>query len=277
LHGENIQSQLFGHRKGAYTGATESRLGCFRAGENGTVFLNEIGNIPYSLQPMLHRVVEYRVVTPMGDDEEVKVNPLMIFATNRDLEQMCAEERFMPDLLKRMQRCQMHIPPLRERKEDIPLLTDFLYRKICLKSQCGIQPKIEKGVYSQLACYGLPGNVRELENLLIAAFGIMRRNKEVVLTPRHLCFFKEKSTLSTKADLLSGECLNEHFMLQLEVLFDQELQRQKSHNSKYQSCIFDIEDHYHRIIRKFYQLTGSNKVMAAKMLGISRHKFRKFH
>jgi transcriptional regulator with GAF, ATPase, and Fis domain len=146
LYLENSLSAMFGHRKGAYTGAHDNRKGCFRQGEKGTVFVNEIGNIPLTIQPMMLGVVEDRVIKPLGSDVEVKVDAFMIFATNRDLEQMCAEERFMFDLLKRMQRFYLHLPSLRERKEDIPVLTDFLYRKICVKSKASLKPKIDRSV-----------------------------------------------------------------------------------------------------------------------------------
>jgi transcriptional regulator with GAF, ATPase, and Fis domain len=272
---EHVHSELFGHRKDSYTDAHYDRLGCFRAAENGALFLNEIGNISLNIQSKLLHVLDENKVKPLGLDNKIEVNPLIIFATNADLESMVAQGLFRDDLLKRMQCYQLHIPPLRERKEDIPLLADFLYLKICIRSQSGIKPKIDKGVYGLLTRCELKGNVRELENMLRGAFIRMRRNHEVVLRPTHFCIFSHEAVPVTKAADLTGEGMTEDFLKKLDTLFEQHQQRLNVNKSNKTTCIFDLTAHYNSIAAKFYQLTLGNKARAADLIGITRKHYYK--
>jgi transcriptional regulator with GAF, ATPase, and Fis domain len=237
--------------------------------------LNEIGNIPPTTQGLLLHVLDEHKVTPMGSDDETEVNPLMIFATNANLEQMVEQGLFRNDLLKRLQFYQLHIPPLRERKEDIPLITDFLYQKICKRSESGIKPVIDKGVYGLLSCCELKGNVRELENMLRAAYCRMRRNHEEVLRPSHFCIFNQKDVQSTMEDDLTAECLTEKFLHQLDALFRQKQSKLNGSKSKDHQCVFNLPDHC-EVIKKFcLQKAGGNKAKAAIELGITRKEYYK--
>jgi two-component system response regulator PilR (NtrC family) len=158
-----LESELFGYMKGAFTGAQENRQGLFQAAHGGTLFLDEIGNMSLTMQVKLYRVLQEGKVRPLGSNEEVDVDVRVIAATNKDLEQEIAEGRFREDLYYRLSVIPMHLPPLRERREDIPLLARaFLerFRKTMEKEVEGIEPEAMR----RLEAYDWPGNVRELEN-----------------------------------------------------------------------------------------------------------------
>jgi len=269
---DHVRSELFGHVKGSFTGAEENRKGCFRRAADGTVFLNEIGNIPLTTQAVLLHVLDDPMVKPLGSDEEIKVNPVMIFATNADLELMIEQGTFRNDLLKRMQHYQLHIAPLRERPEDIAPLTDLLYSKLCLRSKTGLKPRIDKKVYCLLSCNELRGNVRELENLLIMAFTQMRRRKEEVLMPHHFCSGINKVTQKVSEVTLTEQSLRSNFRKELLLYIKQ--YRQINHNNRTE-CIFDLPEFIEEIESVFLQEEGGKKAIAAMMLGIDRRHYYK--
>ena len=124
------ESQLFGHEKGAFTGAIGQSLGVFRAAEKGIVFLDEVGEMPLELQPKLLRVLQEQEVTPVGSSKPVPVNVQVIAATNRDLEKEVQEGRFREDLYYRLNMVELHIPSIRQRKEDIPNFVNFFAKKV---------------------------------------------------------------------------------------------------------------------------------------------------
>lgn len=161
-----IESHLFGHCKGAFTGAVRSRPGVFRAAEHGTLFLDEIGELPLHIQPKLLRALEEKEVNPVGSDIPIKVATRIVAATHRDLDAMVQAGTFRQDLLLRLNVIRIHIPPLRERIEDIPLLVNHLLRRHC--ANFGRVPlRIEPEVMDHLmACSWELGNVRELSNFL---------------------------------------------------------------------------------------------------------------
>jgi len=273
LHINNAQSQLFGHCKGAFTGADTSRKGCFLSAQNGAVFLNEIGNIPYEIQPMLLRVVEYGVIVPMGVDKEEKINALMIFATNCDIDKMCCENLFKKDLLDRMKRRHLHIPPLRERREDIPVLTEFLFAKKCHESGTGLKTTIDKGVYSLLACCELKGNVRELDNLLTVAFDKMLRNDKNILMPEHLMPEIENAATEGERGDLSENRINECFEELLKMYLEQQRKSQKGIKTKDAPCLFGMKNHTEMIKRIALEFAGHQKSLASKYLDISVRQY----
>lgn len=187
-----FESELFGHKKGAFTDARENRTGKIENANGGTLFLDEIGNLPLHLQPKLLSVLQNRTVTPIGSNKPVPVDIRLICATNRNLQQMVDEGTFREDLLYRINTIQIEIPPLRERKKDIVAIADYFlniynnkYRKTCTKiSDSGIQKLTE---------YQWPGNVRELQHAI---------EKAVILSDKNELgaddfFFNPTTTLNT--------------------------------------------------------------------------------
>jgi DNA-binding NtrC family response regulator len=156
-----FESELFGHARGAYTGATGAQAGAFEAAENGTLFLDEIGELSASLQTKILRAVERRIIRRVGDVREIQLNVRIITATNRDIEADVDTGRFRADLFQRLNETRLHIPPLRERPEDVvPLLVHFL-TQLQPDVPCAVSPEAERS----LAAYRWPGNVRELRTL----------------------------------------------------------------------------------------------------------------
>jgi two-component system response regulator PilR (NtrC family) len=160
-----LESELFGYVKGAFTGANDNRQGLFAAADGGTLFMDEIGNMPLSMQVKLYRVLQEGKIRPLGSTQETEVDVRIIAATNKDLEKEIAEGRFRDDLFYRLSVIPMHLPALRERRDDIPLLVRaFLdrLRKAMNKTVEGIEPEAMR----LLEAYDWPGNVRELENTM---------------------------------------------------------------------------------------------------------------
>lgn len=160
-----VESELFGHVKGAFTDAASDRMGAFEYADGGTLFLDEVGDMPMSTQIKLLRVLEEHRITRVGDNKAVKVNVRLLSATNRPLEQMVEEARFRNDLYYRLNIVTIHLPPLRERAEDIVPLMDH-FRKMFIKrhgkAQAGFSPAVTRRFYS----YDWPGNIRQLRNFV---------------------------------------------------------------------------------------------------------------
>jgi two-component system response regulator PilR (NtrC family) len=166
-----LESELFGYMKGAFTGATENRQGLFRAAHGGTLFMDEIGNMSLTMQVKLYRVLQEGKIRPIGSTEESDVDVRIIAATNKDFEKEIAEGRFREDLYYRLSVIPIQLPPLRDRREDIPhLARHFLekFRKVMEKPIEGISPEAMR----RLEYYDWPGNVRELENTMERAVAL---------------------------------------------------------------------------------------------------------
>src|SRR3989475_5175331 len=166
-----LESELFGYMKGAFTGANENRQGLFQAAHGGTLFLDEIGNMSLTMQVKLYRVLQEGKVRPVGSTDESDVDVRIIAATNKEFEKEIAEGRFREDLYYRLSVIPIHVPPLRERREDIPLLArHFLerFRKTMEKPVEGVSPE----AMTRLESYDWPGNVRELENTIERAIAL---------------------------------------------------------------------------------------------------------
>ncbi|HKM80763.1 MAG TPA: sigma-54 dependent transcriptional regulator [Candidatus Acidoferrum sp.] len=166
-----LESELFGYTKGAFTGANENRRGLFQAAHGGTLFMDEIGNMDQTMQVKLYRVLQEGKVRPLGSTEELDVDVRVITATNRDLEKAIADGSFREDLFYRLNVIPIHVPSLRERRDDIPLLArHFLerFRKSMEKLVEGISPQ----AMQRLESYDWPGNVRELENTIERAVAL---------------------------------------------------------------------------------------------------------
>ena len=168
-----LESELFGHRRGSFTGAVADKHGKFEAAHRGTIFLDEIGELPLMLQVKILRVLQEREVDKVGEARPVKVDVRVIAATNRDLEKMIADSTFRGDLYYRLAVVSIRMPPLRERADDIPLLVDHFLDKY--SERLGKpRPNVEKAVYAAFNRHAWPGNIRELENVIERALVLDR-------------------------------------------------------------------------------------------------------
>jgi len=160
-----LESELFGHRRGAFTGATTNKKGRFELANGGTIFLDEIGTMSLGLQAKLLRVLQEREFEPLGAERTLRVDVRVIAATNRDLKRLMADGAFAEDLYYRLNVIPIEIPPLRERREDIPVLVDHFVRKHAKRAGKRIEA-IDQEARLVLQTYDWPGNVRELENTI---------------------------------------------------------------------------------------------------------------
>jgi len=170
-----LESELFGHEKGAFTGAVSRKKGRFELAHNASIFLDEIGEMPLSTQVKILRVLQEREFEPVGSGKTVKVDIRIIAATNKDLEEEIKEGRFREDLFYRLNVVSLNVPSLRERKDDIPLLADFFLKRYAEKNQRlikGFSPR----AMDLLMRYDWPGNARELENVIERAVILSRDN-----------------------------------------------------------------------------------------------------
>ena len=159
-----LESEFFGHKKGSFTGAITDKKGFFEVTDQGTLFLDEIGDMPFSLQAKILRAIEEKKITRVGETEQIKVNFRVIAATNHDIDQLVSEKKFRLDLIHRLNTLHIHIPPLRERTEDVePLLKHFVSEFSVRMNKPHL--KIDKNVVGVLKKYQFPGNVRELKNM----------------------------------------------------------------------------------------------------------------
>lgn len=164
---ENLmESELFGHMKGSFTGADRARKGLFLEADKGTIFLDEIGELPLLLQVKLLHVIEEKKVRPVGGEHAKHANVRIVAATNRDLPQMVADGKFREDLYFRLSVFHVDVPPLRERRQDIPRLVHFLLERGAKRINNGTDMTIDSDVEEILCAYDWPGNVRELENIV---------------------------------------------------------------------------------------------------------------
>jgi DNA-binding NtrC family response regulator len=232
LPGELLESELFGHVRGSFTGATADREGRFAAAGKGTIFLDEIGDTPLVLQAKLLRVLQEHEYYPVGSDRPERMEARVISATHRDLERMVDEQSFRQDLYYRLRVLEIPVPPLRERPEDVELLADHLLRKACEATGRSV-PALSPEALLALRAHDWPGNVRELENALIRATLLAQGD---VLRPEHLTL----EPLGVGEEPGGGDDL---------------------------STLADVErDHVARVLRA----TGNHKARTAQLLGISR-------
>lgn len=162
---ELMESELFGHRKGSFTGAVADKDGLIRSAEGGTLFLDEVADLPLHMQVKLLRVIQEKAVRPVGETREVPVDVRVLSATHRKLDELVKAGRFREDLYYRIDVIELRVPPLRERLDDVPVLVDMLLDRI--SKQIGVaRPRISDDAMDKLLSYSYPGNVRELENVL---------------------------------------------------------------------------------------------------------------
>ena len=160
-----LESELFGHERGAFTGAVTQTTGRFHAADHGTLFLDEIGDLPLELQPKLLRVLQEKEIERVGGGRSLPVDVRVVAATNQDLWQMVQEKKFRADLYYRLNVFPINLPPLRERKEDIPLLVDYFVGRFASNAGKNIE-HIDQGTLEVFEAYDWPGNIRELQNVV---------------------------------------------------------------------------------------------------------------
>ena len=246
-----IESELFGYRKGAFTGANSNKIGRFEAASKGTIFLDEIGELPLELQVKILRVLQENEIQPLGATQPIKIDARIIAATNRNLERLIEEGKFREDLYYRLNVIHINLPPLRERKEDIDILIDYFFKKYTEKHK-----KSDKiiGIAEEtkfiLNNYSWPGNVRELENC-IERLVILK--EEGIILPSDL-----PSKFFEMEDIDDGIGEKE-FMNNLFKLSDDGIDLK--------ALIDNIET---TMILQALEKTGGVKEKAAKLLGIKR-------
>jgi two-component system, NtrC family, response regulator AtoC len=232
-----LESELFGHARGAFTDAKEARAGLFARASRGTIFLDEIGDMPLGLQPKLLRVLQERTVRPLGSSNEVPIDVRVVAATNRDLESAIEERRFREDLYFRLNVIHIELPPLRARAGDILLLTAHLLKKTAereKKSIVGVSPAAAE----KLVAYSWPGNVRELQNCIEHAVALARYDQ---ITPEDLPD-KIRSYKSSHVLVAADD----------------------------PSELVPMEEVERRYILRVLEAVGGNKTAAARVLGIER-------
>ncbi len=234
LSEELLVSELFGHEKGSFTGATATRPGLFEATDKGTVFLDEIGDMPMSMQVKLLRVIQEKVVTRVGGNEHIPVDVRIVAATNQDLKKQVEEGVFRSDLFYRLNVVCLELPPLREHADDIPLLANHFLEKYAVKQGKRFD-SISREMLEALSDYHYPGNIRELEN-------IMERAVTLSSGPR---LEPEDLPQEVKKGVRSGESAG--------------LERLPT-----------LEDKERDYIREVLGWTQGNKTRAAEILGIDR-------
>jgi two-component system, NtrC family, response regulator AtoC len=235
-----IESELFGYERGAFTNASQKKVGRFELAHGGTLFLDEIGELNLGTQSKFLRAIEQETFTRLGGTDEIKVDVRIIAASNRDLEQMAKNATFRPDLFYRLNVVSLLLPPLRERRDDIPLLLDYFLR---LKAQeHSVAPKsLSTEVVDFFTSYNWPGNIRELENL-IERLTILTPHETVMLRDLPAGMRSTDQTGTLKEDVLGGT-----------------------------KPLSDAVDEFEReLIVKALQRTGFNQTKAAVLLGTSR-------
>ncbi|MGZ5577304.1 MAG: sigma-54-dependent transcriptional regulator [Methylobacter sp.] len=172
---ELMESEFFGHKKGSFTGAVSDKKGLFQAAEGGTLFLDEVADLPLSLQVKLLRAIQEKKIRPVGDQQEIPVDIRLLSATHRNLSDMVRDGSFRQDLYYRINVIDLHVPPLRERPGDIPVLVDHILAKLTGVGEQD-RPTLSASALSTLQRYHFPGNVRELENILERALALYEGN-----------------------------------------------------------------------------------------------------
>lgn len=256
-----IESALFGHVRGAYTGAEVARKGKFEQANGGTIFLDEVGELPFEVQMKLLRVLQERKVEPVGSNETRQVDVRVVAATNRQLEQSIQDSSFRKDLYYRLNIIPIYLPPLRERKTDIPDLIDFFIARFAEEYA---QPKatISSEAFKRLMTYDWPGNIRELENTLKRALVLCSGR---VLLPEHFPKFAEGASDSS---VLEGSTLERQLRILLNEWVSQNLDSEQSESELYSKIRAIFEKPLFEIVLK---QTGWNRSKAANILGINRN------
>jgi two-component system NtrC family response regulator len=245
-----LESELFGHVKGAFTGAHSDRQGRFELADGGTLFLDELALMSIPLQGKLLRVLQEKTFEPVGGVQTIKVDVRIIAATNKDLAGMMEKKTFREDLFYRLNVVEIRMPPLRKRKEDIPLLLDYCMKRLNRELGKNVQAFSDE-VLGLFAQYDWPGNVRELENVVERAMVLSKSNVlDIENVPSQIT--KLRGTETTKKSAFDNLNLPEGGL----------------------SLIDTVEEIEKTLIREALERTNGNKTRAAELLGVTRKIMR---
>ena len=260
IPGTLLESEMFGHERGAFTDAKERRLGKFELAHGGTLYLDEIGDTPVDLQTKLLRALQERTIERVGGHESIAIDVRVLAATNRDLEALMKEGRFREDLYYRLNVVTVNLPPLRERRRDIPLLVEhFLAKHVEELGERGVAPD----ALDRLVGHEWPGNVRELENVVQRAM-VMATGGAIL--PEHLPIGPVSAAASVAVDASLEEVIERKLMECVRGL------REHASANLYDLMIGLVEK---PLLRAVLRETGGNQVRAAQILGINRNTLRK--
>ncbi|MGH7387945.1 MAG: sigma-54-dependent transcriptional regulator [Candidatus Rokuibacteriota bacterium] len=255
-----LESEMFGHERGAFTDAKERRLGKFELAHGGTLYLDEIGDMPLELQAKLLRALQERTIERLGGQEPIRVDVRVLAATNRDLDSLMGEDRFREDLYYRLNVVTLNLPPLRERRRDVPLLVEHLLGKHADElGERGVAPE----ALDRLVGHDWPGNVRELENVVQRAMVLATNG---VILPEHLPIGPVSAAASVAVDATLEDIIERKLMECVRGL------RDRSAANLYDLMVGLVEK---PLLRAVLRETGGNQVRAAQILGINRNTLRK--
>src|SRR5437763_5721175 len=260
IPGTLLESEMFGHERGAFTDAKERKLGKLELAHGGTLFLDEIGDMPPELQTKLLRALQERTIERLGGQDSIRIDVRVLAATNRDLETMMREGRFREDLFYRLNVVTVNLPPLRERRRDIPLLVEHFLAKYAAGLGGG---GVAREALDRLVGHDWPGNVRELENVIQRAMVMATSG---VLLPEHLPIGPVSAAASVAVDATLEEIIERKLVDCVRGL------REHASANLYGLMIGLVEE---TLLRAVLREPGGNQVRAAQILGINRNTLRK--
>ena len=260
IPGTLLESEMFGHERGAFTDAKERRLGKLELAHGGTLYLDEIGDMPVELQTKLLRALQERTIERLGGQESIRIDVRVLAATNRDLEALMKEGRFREDLYYRLNVVSVNLPPLRERRRDVPLLIEHMLAKYTGElGERGVAPE----ALDRLVGYDWPGNVRELENVMQRAMVMATSG---IILPEHLPIGPVSAATSVTVDAPLEEVIERKLVECVRGL------REHTSANLYDLMIGLVEK---PLLRAVLRETAGNQVRAAQILGINRNTLRK--
>jgi len=251
-----VESEFFGHKKGAFTGAIFDKDGLFQAAHGGTLFLDEVADLPLMMQVKLLRAIQEKAVRPVGGNDEVNIDVRILSATHNDLADCVSAGTFREDLFYRLNVIELQVPPLRQRQQDIPILAEHILQQIAVNNAV-ISPTLSAGAITALKAYPFPGNVRELENILERALTWVEGE---TISADDLMLSDVRTKIAKDTTLPAG--------IKPELIVDNDLESQ-------------LEDQERQLITQALESTRWNKTAAAKKLGITfralRYKLKKLN
>ncbi len=236
-----IESELFGHTKGSFTGAYQTKMGLFETGQHGTLFLDEIGEMPLALQGKLLRAIQEREVVPIGARQPIKIDVRIITATNKDLSVAVQDGRFREDLFYRIQVVPIALPPLRERRQDIPVLAQHFLKKSAARVNKAIRGFVPDALQT-LTVYSWPGNIRELENVVEHAVIMATQD---MITPDLLPIVRQSGKGMLAPLTEAKEAFERDYLKTLLQITDGNISRSSQIAGRYRSDFYKLLKKYH--------------------------------